>query len=62
MARVPRKSEQNFGGVIRSCLTMKETPQTQVQPPGREEPLQEEMATHFSILACKLPWTEGSGG
>ena len=27
-----------------------------------EDPLQEEMATHFSILAWKIPWTEEPGG
>ena len=25
---------------------------------GREDPLEEEMATHSSILAWKIPWTE----
>ena len=30
--------------------------------PGMGDPLEEEMATHTSILAWKLPWTEGSGG
>ena len=29
---------------------------------GREDSLQEEMATHSSILAWKSPWTEESGG
>ena len=29
---------------------------------GREDPLEEEMATHFSILAWKIPWTEEPGG
>ena len=28
----------------------------------REDPLEEEMATHSSILAWKTPWTEESGG
>ena len=27
---------------------------------GREDPLEEEMATHSSILAWKIPWTEWS--
>ena len=27
-----------------------------------EDPLEEEMATHSSILAWRIPWTEGSGG
>ena len=26
--------------------------------PGQEDPLEEEMATHSSILACRIPWTE----
>ena len=30
--------------------------------PGSEEPLEEEMATHSSILAWKIPWTEEPGG
>ena len=29
---------------------------------GQEEPLEEEMATHSSILAWKMPWTEEPGG
>ena len=29
---------------------------------GREDPLQEEMATHSSILAWRIPWTEEPGG
>ena len=33
-----------------------------VQNLGREDPLEEEMATHSSILAWKIPWTEEPGG
>ena len=29
---------------------------------GWEDPLEEGMATHFNILAWKIPWTEGPGG
>ena len=29
--------------------------------PGQEDPLEEEMATHSSILACRVPWTEEPG-
>ena len=36
--------------------------ETQVQSLGREDPLEEEMATHFSILAWKIPWTEEPSG
>ena len=35
---------------------------TQVQSLGREDPLEEEMATHPSILAWRMPWTEEPGG
>ena len=30
--------------------------------PGSGRFLEKEMATHFSILACEIPWTEGPGG
>ena len=29
---------------------------------GQEDPLQEEMATHSSIITRKIPWTEESSG
>ena len=32
--------------------------ETQVQSLGREDPLEEEMVTHSSILAWEIPWTE----
>ena len=32
-----------------------------IQSLGREDPLEEEMATHSSILAWKTPWTEEPG-
>ena len=32
--------------------------ETQVQSPGREDPLEKGMTTHFNILAWKIPWTE----
>ena len=36
--------------------------ETQVLSPGREDPLEEEMATHSSILAGIIPWTEEPDG
>ena len=36
--------------------------ETQVQSLGQEDPLEEEMATHSSILAWRIPQTEESGG
>ena len=35
--------------------------ETQVQSLGWEDPLEKEMATHSSILAWKIPWTEDPG-
>ena len=36
--------------------------ETQVQSMGREDPLEKGMATHSSILAWRIPWTQGRGG
>ena len=33
-----------------------------VQPLGLEDPLEKEMATHSSIFAWEIPWTEEPGG
>ena len=38
------------------------TQETQVQSLGREDPLEKEIATHSSILAWRIPWTEEPGG
>ena len=35
---------------------------TQIQSLGQEDPLEKEMATHFSILVWKIPRTEEPGG
>ena len=45
--------------------TVKNPPEMQetwVRSLGREDPLEEDVATHSSILAWKIPWTEESGG
>ena len=36
--------------------------ETQVRSLGWEDNLEKEMATHFSILAWRIPWTEKPGG
>ena len=36
--------------------------ETQVQSLGGEDPLEKEMATHSSILAWRIPWTEEPDG
>ena len=47
-------------------LSGKEAPcqmqEMQIWSLGWEDPLEKEMATHFSILSWEIPWTEGSGG
>ena len=35
--------------------------ETQVGSLGQEDPLEKIMATNYSILAWRIPWTEGSG-
>ena len=41
---------------------MPETQEMWVQSLGREDTLEEELATHSSIFAGKIPWTEEPGG
>ena len=36
--------------------------ETWVQSLGQEDPVEKKMATHSSILAWKIPWTEEPGG
>ena len=57
-------SPVNHGGASqvaqrqRTCLPMQETQGMQIQPLGQGDPLEDEMATHSSIPAWKIPWTE----
>ena len=44
-----------------TCLPIQETLEMQVLSLGLEDPLEEEMATHSSIVAWKIPWTEEPG-
>ena len=37
-------------------------PETRVRTLDREDLLEKEMATHSSILACRIPWTEEPAG
>ena len=45
--------------LVKSPPVMQET---WVQSLGQEDPLEKGMATHFSFLACRIPWREESGG
>ena len=46
----------------RICLLMQEMQETPVLSLDQEDPLEEEMTTHSSVLAWKIPWTEEPGG
>ena len=41
---------------------MQETEETWVRSLGQEDALEEDMATHSSTLAWRIPWTEEPGG
>ena len=41
---------------------VKNLPAMQIRSLGQEDPLEEEMAAHSSILAWRIPWTEEPGG
>ena len=45
--------------VVKNLPAMQET---WVQSLGREDPLEKGMATHSSILAWRIPWTENPSG
>ena len=45
--------------MVKNLPAMRET---WVQSLGWEDPLEESMATHASILARRIPWTEAPGG
>ena len=47
---------------LRIRLPVKEMWETQVRSLGQEDPLEREMATHSSVLAWEIPWTEEPGG
>ena len=47
------------GSVVKNPPTNEDM---QVRSLGPEDPLQEGMATHSSILAWRIPWTEEPGG
>ena len=45
--------------MVKNPLAMQETP---IRSLSQEDPLEKEMATHSSILAWEIPWTEEPGG
>ena len=60
-----KKQQQKINRASLVAQTVKNLPamrETQVQSLGQEDPLEKEMATHSSILAWEIPWTEESDG
>ena len=47
--------------ISKSVKNLPAMQETEVQFLGREDPLEKEMATHSSILAWRIPWTEEPG-
>ena len=47
--------------VVKNLSAVQEPQETQVRSLGQEDPLKEGMATHCSILAWRIPWTEEPG-
>ena len=59
-------SELNTGYLRASCIAqlvnhLPAMQETRVLFLGQEDPLEKEMATHSSILAWRIPWTEETG-
>ena len=64
------KNESNYGiyskvlpgsTVVKKLLPIQETQKIRVWSLDQEETLEREMATHYSILAWRIPWTEEPG-
>ena len=58
------KATQGFpvGSVIKNPPALQEMQGTQVQSVDQKDPLEEGKATHSSVLAWRIPWTEEPGG
>ena len=50
------------GSVVKYLPAMQELQETWVRFLGREDPMEESMATHSSVLAWRISWTEDSRG
>ena len=47
--------------MVKNSPAMQEMQEMQVGFLGQEDPVEEEMTTHSSVLAWKIPWTEKPG-
>ena len=48
--------------MVKNLPAMQELQETQVGSLGQKDPLEKSMATHSSILAWRIPWTDKPGG
>ena len=54
-------THSSMAQLLKSLPIMQVIQETGVQSLGQEDPLEEEMATHSSILAWEISWTEDPG-
>ena len=59
---MPKQQQNPTTLVVQRLKRLPAMWETWVQSLGREDPLEKEMATHSSILAWRIPWTEELGG
>ena len=60
--RWPSENELNLSTLVTQMVkNLPAMQETRGQSLGWEDPLEKGMATHFSILAWKIPWTEEPG-
>ena len=63
LGKWPSKLQTSWASLVTQTVKNLPTMQkTRVRSLGRENPLEKEMATHSSILAGIVPWTEEPGG
>ena len=58
----PHATKKRASLLAQSVKNLPAMQETRVRFLGWEDPLEEEMATHFSTFAWKIPWTEEPGG
>ena len=65
-AFIPNNTLNNMGfpggSAVKNLPAMQELQEMQFQSLGQEDPLEEGTATHSSILAWRISWTEEAGG
>ena len=62
MAFLDKSHFQEVSLVAQMVKNLSATQETRLQSLGQEDPLENGMATHSSILAWRIPWTEEPGG